>query len=281
MDKKSKIIERKIIKEFLKFKGCKILRIIEGDNPDAIAVIKHNNKRKNIGIEQTDFHVDTEHGKPSLGRGIHQFWYHVQSSIRRRVSHIPKIQHMTGLISLARNKLPDLNDQFKARNLAAELVKLALEFPVAPDEELTINKFSVECPLLKSHVREVNLLGSGLAACIAWECSDSTTSSIGISSNEIALIIENKAKKFKNYSWNNVEERWLLITASARTVFNLSSPDPEAVDWKLHALKSACGSANVERIFFWDRTFKWYKEIWPGAPIVKQEWRASKKRGKR
>ena len=57
----------------------------------------------------------------------------------------------------------------------------------------------------------------------------------------------------------------------------MSKPDPEYINWNLPELKIACRAANIERIFFWDRIFKWYKEIWPGAPIVKKEWRTIKR----
>jgi len=267
--------------------GCKILRIIPNERPDAMVVIEEAEGKKTIGIEHTEFHVDAQPKKSSPGRDIHLFWSHVQKSIHRRVSHRRTIQYITGLVSLHVNTLhnhvvsiPRKNKaiaiEILARNLAEELVKLAIEFPIAANANQTISRFSCEYPLLKSYVKKVWLMGTGAARCVSWECSNSNVSSIGVSAEEIALIIQNKDRELAKYCRDNVKERWLLITASGRTVFNSADPHPEFVDWTSDILKSILRSVHVDRIFFWDRMFNWYKEVWPGAPAVQREWRASK-----
>lgn len=271
-----------IIREFLKFMGCKVLRVTSNENPDAFVIVEEAGKRKKIGVEHTEYHLDALHGKASPGKRIYGFWRLVQSSIRRRVSHRPKIQHMTGVVFLKEDKkhsLPDpktLKAENLAKDLAGELVELALDSNLPPNGEQTIRKFSDEHPLLGDYVRKVELAGTGLARCVSWECADAIVSSIGVSAKEIAIIIRNKAKKFPKYKWDDVNERWLLISASGSTVFNLAGVRPEHVDWGLTEIRDACSSAGVDRIFFWDRRFNWYKEVWPGGRLVKREWRAKK-----
>ncbi len=283
MDKKSrKSIEIRIIREFLSFMGCKVLRMTSNEKPDAFMIIEEAGKRKKVGVEHTEYHVDAPPGESSLGKRTYGFWRLVQSSIRRRVRQRPKIQHMTGLVFLKGNKkdcLPDPEtSQAKnlAKDLAGELVKLALDSKLAPNGKQTIRKFLDESPLLRDYVRKVELAGTGSARCVSWECADANVSSIGVSAEEIAVIIQNKAKKFPKYKWYDVSERWLLISASGATVFNLAGARTEHVDWGLRELLDACSSAGVDRIFFWDRAFNWYKEVWPSGRLVKHEWRAKK-----
>jgi|Deesub1362A_J573_1020465.scaffolds.fasta_scaffold00027_173 hypothetical protein len=275
VNNKSKKAEIKIIREFLNFRGCKVLRIIPNERPDAIVVIEEAGKRKKVGIEHTEYHVDAPPGKPSSGRKVHSFWHHVRSSIRRRVSHRPILKHITGLVSLKEDNHPR---QSRARDLAEELVKLALEHINAiPNGEHRINNFSnKKYPLLSRYVKKVILYGTGSACNVSWGCVNANVSAIGVSAKEITLIIQNKTKEFPKYCWGNVKERWLLISASGKTVFNLATSHPERVEWEANTLQSACLSSNVDRIFFWDRTFNWYKEVWPGAPIVQREWRPEK-----
>lgn len=54
MNKKSrKNIEIRIIREFLSFMGCTVLRMTSNGNPDAFVIIEEAGKRKKIGIEHT------------------------------------------------------------------------------------------------------------------------------------------------------------------------------------------------------------------------------------
>lgn len=265
--------EIRIIQEFLNLMGCKILQVTPNERPDAIVVIEEAGRRRKIGIELTEYHVDAPPGASSPGRKIHSFWCLVQSSIRRRVSHRPDIQHITGVVFLKKDKLPDNS---KAKDLAGELVKLALDVKLSMDGEQTVNKFLTECPLSKDYVLKVTLIirrGKDSARYVSWECANANVSSIGVTAEEITLIIQKKAKEFSKsqYSWGDVKERWLLISASGSTIFNVAGTRPENVKWALTALRLACSSVAVDRIFFWDRMLNWYKEVWPGAHAVQRE----------
>ena len=161
--------------------------------------------------------------------------------------------------------------------MAAELIKLSLKYyDIVPNGMRDISNFTKEeFPVSNQYVKKVTIMNTGSAR-ISWECVNSSVSSIGVTAKEIASIIRNKEKDFPKYRWDDVNERWLLISASGITVFNSSGPHPERVDWNSPELKDACRSTSIERIIFWDRMFNWYKEICPGAPIVKHEWRAKK-----
>ena len=103
---KKKEYEKVIIKDFLIFKGCKILVWIElGENPDAKILINDAGRQIKIAIEHTDYFVDTPHGMKSTGKEISTFWREVRISINRRVSKRPTLRYITGVVTLGTSRL--------------------------------------------------------------------------------------------------------------------------------------------------------------------------------
>jgi hypothetical protein len=238
--------------------------------PDAIATIVSAQKRLNIGIELTGYHVDAPPGVASQGREIHRIWRTIQTSVNRRIRYQPNLIHTTGWVCFKTSNLPNKS---KAQQLAAELVQLALEFPVTSISKQNITTFSsLTYPLLQAHVRKVILFGTGVARNVGWACVDAYSSPIGLSDNYIASIIQHKGLKNTKYNWNQANERWLLIAASGSTVFNSVGCYIENKNWSSPNFKSACQFAGFDCILFWDRMYNWYKELWPGAPVVQKRW---------
>lgn len=276
MISRQKKVELRIIRGFLRFGGHLFFRVIPHEKPDAIATLHKDGKRWKVGIEQTEYHVDASRGKGSPGRRINDVWSYVRASINRRISHRPNFTHTSGTVFL-RNA--SALTKLASRALASELVKVASEFPVTPQGEQTITKFSSSYPLLNRHVRKVILRGTGYACKVNWACGDAISSTIGLSEKTITYIIQQKGIESRQYSWNQVAERWLLESASGGTVFNSAGPLPQSVEWSSQKLTSACKSAGFDHIFFWDRMYNWYKEVWPGAPVVQKNWRSTELRG--
>ena len=267
MISRQKKIELRIIRAFLRFAGYRFLRVAPHEKPDSIVTFTKHGKPWRCGIEQTEYHVDSVPGQASPGRRIYGMWRLIQSSINRRISHRPQLIHTTGLVFL--RKVSGLTKPTQ-KGLAGELVRLALEFPVDRDGEQTITNFSSSYPLLRLHIREVFLQGTGCASNVGWECGDANISSIGLSDESLTSIVEQKNIESRQYSWSQADERWLLISASGQTVFNSAGRRSEYINWSSPKLKSACQAACFDRIFFWDQLYNWYKEVWPGAPIVQK-----------
>lgn len=284
---KKKRYEKKIIRDFLLFKEFKVVNWMElNENPDAKVLVNNAGRQIKIAIEHTDYYVDALHGTPSTGKQIYAFWHEVQASMNRRVSKRFSLRHITGVVTLDASRLLSLIESIPrsgkkerakklARSMAAELIKLSLKYDdTGPNSMQDIRTFSKEeLPVSNQYVKKVTLMGTG-SALVSWVCVDSSVSSIGVFAEEIASIIRNKAKDFPRYHWGDVDERWLLISASGATVFNSAGPHPELVDWNSFELKDACRTANIEHVIFWDRIYNWYKEICPSAALVKREWRA-------
>jgi len=265
-----KIQELRIIREFLRFRGFRSFRLKPQEKPDAIATLPIKGKHHRIGIELIEYHVDAPPSIASQGREIHRVWQAIQTSINRRISHRPDLMHTTGWVCL---KTSNLSKKPKAQQLAAELVKLALEFLGTFISKQTITTFSSSTyPLLQAHVRKVILFRTDVARNVGWACADADSSPIGLSENYITSIIQRKGLKNRKYNWNQSNERWLLITASGSTVFNSAGRYIENINWSSPNFKSACQSAGFDRILFWDRMYNWYKELRPGAPVVQKKW---------
>ncbi len=267
MISKQKKVELRIIRAFLRFAGYRFLRVAQHEKPDAMVTFIKDGKPWKCGIEQTEYHVDAVLGQGSPGRRISGVWHLIQASINRRISHRPQLVHTTGLVFLRKTSGLTRSTQ---QGLASELVRLALEFPVDRDGERTIRNFSSSYPLLCLHIREVFLQGTGCASNVSWQCGDSISSPIGLSVESLTSIVKQKTIESQQYSWNQADERWLLISASGKTVFNSAGRRSEYVNWSSIKLQSACQTACFDRIFFWDQLYNWCKEVWPGAPIIQE-----------
>ena len=275
--KRQKQMEMWDTRQFLEFIGYRVTAIRGREKPDTIAYVSKNGVNQKIGIEHTSYLVDAEPGKASTGMQFEKVWRLIQSSIRRRTSHLPQLNHVSGWVLFKRDNPPP---EEYAHDLARELVQLAREFPVGPDEERTFKNIRGHehlapmlvdlpdrYPLLRQYADKVNVHGTGCAERLHWSCFNTSASFVGLSRQTIAHIIEEKNRKSAKYDWGNVDERWLLIAAPGYPIVKTAGPHPEFFEWDCPEIKSACQSPGFDRIYFWERHYCWCKEIYPGAPI--------------
>ncbi len=239
----------------MEFMNYRVLNLKTNEKPDVQATVEMGEKRLKIGVEHTDYYVDTKPGESSPGKQLASTWRQVQTSIRRRISHRPILQHITGLVAFKRNRSLPLRH---ANDLAKELVQLAQDYSVNHSGERTITKFLSNFPLLNAYISKVILIKTDCRN-VSWECINVNASSIGVSADEISLIVSQKAPKSFKYCRAQLDELWLVITASASTIFQSTGPCADLVYWESPPLEAACRSTAFDRIFFWDRIYNWYQ----------------------
>jgi hypothetical protein len=292
-NKDTKVTEIGRIKAFFKCLGCKIktIKSWKPDPPDAIATIKLSNRNQwqSIGIEETRHYSGTKHGQRSQEQFLSDFWELTRTSISRRIAKRKDVENIHGYVTL--NKEALLCDAIKirkkkqvdcfARNIAKELIGLALEF----FSIVTPNGISLVCrrlrhsgqlqvpsryAFLNQYVLEIKLRRSNCWMINRYKwLANIKAAHIGISAEDLIEIIIQKANGLQKWSCGNIAERWLLITAPATTVHNSMHSHPEHVKWNDLNLINQCCSSGFNRIFFWSRKPPgWYKQIWPQSRSV-------------
>ncbi|HET6456934.1 MAG TPA: hypothetical protein VFI02_21250 [Armatimonadota bacterium] len=274
--------EKRGIRAVLELLGYRVTLIRGQEKPDTIVYVSKDGTKSKIGIEHTSYVVDALHGKESQGMGFYELWRKVSASIKRRLSHIPEVESVDGWVRFCTDVVPP---HTCCRPLAAELIALAREFPMAQGEEKEfcrrlkyeprtkkVVEIPTHYPLLRQYVEEVTLLNTGCHIRL-WTCRNTSASHVGLSRRHIAEIITAYNGKAARYVWGNVDERWLIIAASGSPIFTTADPYPQWFEWDCPEIKVACTSLSFDRIYFWGGRFDWCKEIYPGAPIVQKEWR--------
>ena len=270
--KRQKRMERWETRRFLESLGYRVTALRSGEKPDTIAYVSKNGVKQKIGIEHTGYYVDATPKAGSIAMDLYNLWTLIEKGIRRRVSHLPELKHTTGLVRFKKKGSRPCSSH--ASQIANELVSLALDCPVAPNEERVISCFPNRYPSLSTYLSEVTLHGTGAVTVNVWpwDCMNARGSCVGLDAGKVAAIINKKNAKSAKYTWGNVDERWLLIAAPGYPAVKSAGPDPQYMGWKSAELKAACRAAGFDRIFFWENGL-WCKEIHPGAPIVEKEQR--------
>ena len=280
--RKQKQREKRDVRAALGLMGYQVTMIRGREKPDTIVYVLKDGTRRKIGIEHTGYLVDAMHGESSMGMAYYNAWQQIAPSIKRRLSHIPQVESIDGWVRFLDCMVPP--DEC-CRALAGELIALARETPMVLDGERVFGQPD-ECepraeerselpehyPLLRRYLEEVTLRNTGCHI-RSWTCRNTSASHVGLSRRLIAEIVQAYNDKAAKYVWGNIDERWLLIAASGSPIFATAGPDPQGFEWDCPEIKAACQSPAFDRIYFWGGRFGWCKEIHPGAPIVKKEWR--------
>lgn len=279
------------IRAFLKCHGCKIKSIkqCERDPPDAIAIIRLPNRQKwqLVGIEETEYYSATEPEHKSPEQALYDFWELTRTSLARRIAQRSSLSNIHGLVKLNKEALLAAAKRIKgpnkweevnrlARDIAEELVDLTLELLsvigakridivcrirrhpdqlLLPSSYTTLYQYTYKITL--SQVNVVTLPRRRFNANVI-------AGYVGISPDKLSKIIKRKAAKLRKWHCKNTDERWLLITAPATTIFNSMHSQPGAVKWNDPKLINHCKSAGFDKIFFWShKPPEWCKQLWP------------------
>lgn len=283
--KKQRTKERKLVRSFLEIAGYKINSVLSypdgQQRPDVVATFRQGGKKVKVGVEQTDYFVDLEkniassRNKSSPGNRIVNLWTEVNKSISRRVVRSQELQQITGHVLLKKSycdfisyRTGDSEYRQRARKLAQELIKLIKEKVIATKAPYghCIKLVNSEIPsgysTLRSAISSITLWRHE-ARKARWGCSNADATSIGLTQNELIDIINAKRKQAAKQNWGKVDERWLLITASGASVFQMADLRPENFKWTSQEIVQACKKSIFSKIIFWDDSLSWYTVIWP------------------
>lgn len=272
-------IEKYLITEFLQLLGYRISKPVWGDRPDGVLTVSKAGTRLRVGLELTGYYVDAVPGVASPGAELAEVWERVQDSLVARISHMRgnRRRVLSSICATVRLR-PALEKPRKgergsvARALAAELVEIAeaSRLPVGGSRRLC--RFAARYPMLQAAVQSLRLCRTGVDAYICprfnWGCSNAAFAWLSLETQTVEMTILAKSKKSRTYAWGNCGERWLVVAAAGRTIFNCAGPWRSSIDWSYPALRAICSGSGFHRIFFWERSDRWCKPVWPEAPVV-------------
>ncbi|GMU21334.1 MAG: hypothetical protein AMXMBFR13_14270 [Phycisphaerae bacterium] len=258
--------ESRLIRGFLRHRGYRILRASWQDKPDAVLTVIKGRRTVRIAIEHTDYYSDAPAGQASETAQLDEFWTAVQRSITHRIVRRTPLRstHVTVHFSSAPN-LPGCRRRTAyselARRFAAELVEFVLQSPSQPDFHICYRshgpgRIPAQYELLGTYLDWVRIYrASGLAWTVArmsWNCTNVTTGCVGLRKSHIISAVKAKNRKATEYDWKDVQEKWLLITASGKTVANVAAPRLQKTNWTDEEISSMSEQSPFDRVFFWD-----------------------------
>ena len=260
-------------KEFLEFMDYEVLELASEDKPDVRAVIQRDNSRFNVGIEIATYQVDAGPGVPggSPGVRLHAFWSAAQRRIRELLKKEPTLKNVHGLVFLKRDAEPPMSE---ASAFADELVHLASASCPLNSKEQDIRDFPEDYPLLRKYAHHITLCNVAPDVMHNWECSNVSVSSIGVEMAHIVASVYQKKKKSQFYDRSGVDEVWLLICAQGYPIVSTAGPEPADGNWDDQYLQELCATSGFDRVYFWERMYRWCKEMYPSGELIQKEWRA-------
>src|SRR5439155_647316 len=128
-----------------------------------------------------EYQVDVPSGQNggSPGVRLHSFWRKVQESVGRRLTKNPvEVEVSVTLKDRSRVKIND------ARDLAAELVRIARRFDLSASKAAALESFQPEFPLLAHYIRTLTLTKVSFYSS-GWTCTDASVASVGLSPKHV------------------------------------------------------------------------------------------------
>ena len=254
--------------------GHRVISLAPANRPDIRASTERMGRSCHLGMEVTTYQVDARPGMVggSPGLRLHGFWRRVQEELIRLLKEAPSLTHTCGLVLLKGDSIPPMS---VAAPLAKELVRLSGSCCPIPPSGIERTDFVVAYPLLRQYMCHVRLKDVSPAVMHRWECINVRTAEVRLNLDHVVASIKMKAEKCGGYTWSDLDEKWLLLCAPGYPVFCTAGLEPAGVDWNTPALRDVCQRAGFDRIFFWERYYRWSKPIWPDAPILAKEWRVT------
>jgi len=279
--RKPKAVEQFLIREFV----CDALHYTISrpewcERPDAILTLHKGKTKRRVAIEHTGYFNDATAGQCSPLTPIADFWKRVQTSLAHRISHRKHLADLMGRVQLSRRHFAgQRNSQTQedlARRLAQEIVQFLERHPIADSacfpahsDAAPGTEFS-DFPTLERMVFSMRLQRAPRIRYFSrhhWLCFNLTAGSIGLNMGNIRTSIERKNQKAANYDWRSADEKWLLIVAACGNLSEHAGP-PEEHKWNDSELRTLCCASPFDRIYFWERAWRWYKLLKPSHRIV-------------
>jgi len=254
--------------------GVSMCKVNPHDKPDVIVLVEDEScdGDHKIGIEvRRHFNDETQHKffKGSKGQQIVNFWQGVQKETEILRKNYPQLSDIHARFRLNTSELSkrSLRTPF-IRKFASEIVSFVAkesgtgcsDIIIIPDwKERTFTRFPGH-PLMQKYVVKV-IIRKGFNA--QWDANISA-GGLGIDTQRLSEIIQDKSKKAKQYDRHNLDQLWLLIAAPHENVFNAMHDFPEQINFDEQEIFGACVDTPFNKIFFWSSApHEWFKQIWP------------------
>lgn len=257
MRKRSKAIEKFLMRSFLE-NGLKLtVRRLLGrkpPRPDGYALVERDGRNVVVEIELTEYQVDAENREKggSPGVALSRVWRKVQESLYKRLVRSPvKVEARVTL------KAPYIGVR-DVRKIAEELVRQAREHSRGRAKTADVTTFGLGFPTLARYVETLHLQKVTYFG-FMWPCANASATHVGLLPDHVADLVE--AKVTNDYRWSPLSERWLLVCASAASVFETAGPEPFPVEWEHARLECVSAASPFDRVFFWDRAHNWCRVL--------------------
>lgn len=254
-----KVAEKEIVQGFLERIGLQhvIYVITERERPDFEVAIRLENENLVFACELTDFVSDsTYYG--SRERRFWRLWVNFAEKLKLHLERNGLAQYY-GAVHF---KTPDrTNLPAKDEILIQELVQ-ALKQSVARHEiELSFTLNLTEYKTLDEHINHIYVRNTAPETGILWWCGHLQAGEISLANvvNGLQNSIEDKNTVASKYQWPDCKEKWLVIYAAARGIYDVAYIHNSLEEIAKIRFQSDC----FDRIFLWD---KWGENIYQLSP---------------
>jgi len=244
--------------------------------PDVRVTCNINGRTRRIGIELTDYHVDSrlKNDRPySPRRSLLGSWETIVSVVQNEfVEKHPILTEFEVHATLDEVHIPSKN---KCKDVARDLVNFLLPRLTSIEHRFQQDHFVrgslldpngefANNPYVRRHFESLRVWRKydRPKQRIFWSCFDG--SAIGLRRDIIEDIIRRKSCKATDYDTDELDEMWLLIAASGATSVNRGTPmltDEARKSLTCEDIVEAAKSSPFDRIFFWERVGDWHFDI--------------------
>jgi len=255
--------ERYLLNDF--FKRCSWIparRVYERECPDFI--VRDMRAKRRIGLELTRYFANRQLQGGSYNRKIETVWEKIKKEINA------KIKYITCIISLKEFKLPHVACEQK--KFVVELLNCISQYSSIKNsnEEYCIINFD-SFPMLKNYLTKIAFCFNKKVNINIIEAISITCGGVGINTDELKQIVNDKKSKINNYRRKNISEFVLLIIATGETLSQVAAPLKDLLVEKVNQVQDFLESAGFNKIFFFERSIGDINLIYPIAE--NQEWR--------
>jgi hypothetical protein len=240
---------------FLRATGADPDQVIPGENPPDFYLILGGRR---IGVEHTNFH------RPDEEQARLAAWRRLQGLIEERRRTVEALKSVAAVVSFQGDRIPPRNVR---QAFAAELLVFVTErLPLTTD--LQFFEFPDCFPILREHLKLLDLQSSGQAINLRWLWDRELTSFLGGDPEEIGETIWRKTLTSRPAG---VEEFWLLVAISGVS-FGQMAPELDAKELAAQEdLETTLRASSFDRVFLneamfhrllvWSRPEGWTEQI--------------------
>lgn len=260
-------VEKFLIREFLAHLGVQADNIdATRERPDARIECFIDGQRKIIGLDVTEYQVDTQDQGGSRAQALESAWNRIWDRIQSES--FPKYAqlHQIGVQIFFDKQNPPRTRQ--ADQIADELSQFLVSVSDRINEEGLFFRRSAGdfdgWNLLKACTEKLRAYRYAPArkGPSLWQRSDAAH--VGIVSEVLTRILAKKRKARRGYNLAGADEYWLLIAAGAGVSSSCAGPQWHCSDeLRSQPIRDAASEAGFDRVYFWERASQWCEMVYP------------------